>query len=201
MRPAVFLDRDGTINEEVGYIRNLADMRLIPGGGAAIRRLNQAEIPVVLVTNQSGPARGFYGEDWVKTLNDRLDELLLDEGAYLDEVRYCPHLPPDEGGVVPEFARVCDCRKPGTRLVREAADKHGLDLSHSFVVGDKATDVELGQKAGTRTILLETGYGNDVLAGRYQWQVRPDFVTRDLSAAVDIILEQMAQLKRPGEVY
>lgn len=201
MRPAVFLDRDGTINEEVGYIRDLADMRLIPGAAAAIRRLNEAEIPVVLVTNQSGPARGYYDEGWVKTLHDRLVELLLDEGAYLDDLRYCPHLPPDEGGVVPEFARVCECRKPGPAMVRQAAELHGIDLRRSYVVGDKATDVETGHKAGARTVLLETGYGADVLAGRYQWQVRPDHVARDLATAVDWIFQDMYAKRGPGETY
>ncbi len=201
MRPAIFLDRDGTINEEVGYIRNLADMRLIPGAGAAIRRLNEQNIPVVLVTNQSGPARGYYPEDWVKTLHDQLCELLLDEGALLDDVRYCPHLPPDEGGVVPQYARVCECRKPGIAMVREAAAQKGYDLRRSYVVGDKATDVELGHKAGTRTVLLETGYGQDVIAGRYQWQVRADHVARDLSEAVEWILQDMARPVGPSEVY
>ncbi|MBM3270321.1 MAG: HAD family hydrolase [Candidatus Sericytochromatia bacterium] len=201
MKPAVFLDRDGTINEEVGYIRNLADMRLIPGAGEAIRRLNEQDVPVVLVTNQSGPARGYYPEDWVRTLHDRLQELLLEEGAILDEVRYCPHLPPDEGGVVPQYARVCDCRKPGIAMVRQAAEERGYDLRRSYVVGDKASDVELGHRAGTRTILLQTGYGNDVLAGRYQWQVRADHVAPDLSRAVDWILQDLVRPVGPSEVY
>ena len=201
MRPAIFLDRDGTINEDLGYIRDLADMRLISGAAAAIRRLNQAEIPVVLVTNQSGPARGYYDEGWVTTLHDRLVELLLEEGAYLDLLRYCPHLPPDQGGVVPEFARVCECRKPGTLMVRQAAERLGIDLSQSYVVGDKATDVETGHKAGTGTVLLETGYGTDVLAGRYQWRVRPDHVARDLAAAVDWIFQDMASKRGAAEAH
>ncbi|MBU6430256.1 MAG: HAD-IIIA family hydrolase, partial [Cyanobacteria bacterium REEB65] len=95
MKPAVFLDRDGTVNEEVGYIRDLADMRLISGAAAAIARLNRAGIPAVLVTNQSGPARGYYDEGWVQGLNERLASLLQAEGAYLDAIYYCPHLPPE----------------------------------------------------------------------------------------------------------
>lgn len=185
MKPAVFLDRDGTINEEVGYIRDLADFRLIPGAAEAIARLNKLGIPVVLVTNQSGPARGYYDEAWVRTLHGRLEELLAEHGAGLDALYYCPHLPPDEGGVVPGYARRCDCRKPGTAMVEQAAADLGLDLARSVVVGDKATDVQLGINSGTKTVLLETGYGQEVLAGRYQYPVQADHVAPDLAGAVE----------------
>lgn len=193
MRPAVFLDRDGTINEEVGYIRDLADMRLIPGAGEAIRRLNEASIPVILVTNQSGPARGYYDEGWVNNLHERLQELLLEEGAILDAVEYCPHLPPEEGGKVPPYATRCDCRKPGTLMLDRAAERLAIDPRLSYVVGDKATDVELGHNAGSRSILLQTGYGDRVLTGEYQWKVRPDHVAAHLAAAVDWILLDLAK--------
>lgn len=191
MTPGVFLDRDGTINEEVGYIRNIADLRLIAGAARAIRRLNEASIPVFLVSNQSGPARGYYPEDWVQTLNDRLCHLLAAEGACLDDVWYCPHLPPDEGGVVPGYAKICKCRKPGTLLLQNAARKHQIDLERSYVVGDKSTDVELGRNAGSRTILLFTGFGRDVMAGRYQWPVTPDCVAGNLEEAIAWILEDV----------
>lgn len=188
-RPAVFLDRDGTINEEVGYIYNLADLCLIPGAAEAIRRLNAAGVLAVLTTNQSGPARSYYPESHVQALNQRLVDLLLDEGALLDDLYYCPHHPE---GSDPRYALVCDCRKPGTRMVEEAASKHEVDLASSYVVGDKATDVELGQNAGCRTVLLTSGYGERVLAGDYQWKVEPDHVAPDLLRAVDWILQDLA---------
>lgn len=185
---AVFLDRDGTINEEVGYIHDPQNLRLIPGAAAAIRRLNEAGLLAILVTNQSGPARGYYPESHIHTLHARLHDLLLEEGAFLDDVYYCPHLP---DGVDPRYTRVCRCRKPGTELVETAAAKHGLDLARCYVVGDKATDVELGQNAGCRTVLLTSGYGEQVLAGTYQWQVQPDHVAPRLDAAVEWILADL----------
>ncbi|MBI6545547.1 MAG: HAD family hydrolase [Cyanobacteria bacterium NC_groundwater_1444_Ag_S-0.65um_54_12] len=191
MKLAVFLDRDGTINEEAGYIRDLNDFRLISGAASAIRRLNRAGLLAILVTNQSGPARGYYPESWVRRVLDRLTELLLAQDAHLDDMLYCPHLPPKAGGKVTGYAITCECRKPGTLLLREAAARHGIDLARSYVVGDKATDVELGRNAGCRAILLETGYGKEVLAGRYQWPVQADHVALDLAAAVDWILADL----------
>jgi D-glycero-D-manno-heptose 1,7-bisphosphate phosphatase len=187
-RPAVFLDRDGTINEEVGYIYDAQDLRLIPGAADAIRRLNEAGIMAILVTNQSGPARGYYPESHIGTLHQRLNDLLLDEGALLDDLFYCPHLP---DGTDPRYAIACNCRKPGTQMVDEAVAKHPVDLARSYVVGDKATDVELGHNAGCRTVLLQTGYGDRVLSGEYQWKVEPTHVAPDLSAAVDWILADL----------
>ena len=136
-RPAVFLDRDGTLNEESGYIRHLEEVRLIPGAAGAVRRINEEGWLAVLVTNQSGPARGYYSEDWVGQLNQRVVQLLAEQGARLDHVEYCPHLPPEEGGVVEGYARTCDCRKPAPGMVHRAAMLLHIDLSRSVVVGDK----------------------------------------------------------------
>lgn len=188
LRPAVFLDRDGTINEEVGYIHDPLDLNLIPGAAEAIRELNTQGILAILVTNQSGPARGYYPESHLHTLHERLRQLLEEEGAYLDDVYYCPHLP---DGTVPEYTQACECRKPGVALVKLATDKHGIDLSRSYVVGDKATDVELGENAGCRTVLLTSGYGQRVLDGVYQWPVKPDHVAPTLKEAVGWILADM----------
>lgn len=188
LRPAVFLDRDGTINEEVGYIYNPLDLTLIPGAAEAIRELNTLGVLAILVTNQSGPARGYYPESHLDTLHERLTQLLEEEGAFLDDLYYCPHLP---DGVVPEYTMACECRKPGTKLVELAAAKHGIDLSRSYVVGDKATDVELGQNAGCRTVLLTSGFGQRVLDGEYQWPVTPDHIAPSLKEAVAWILADM----------
>lgn len=188
LRPAIFLDRDGTINEEVGYIHDPLDLNLIPGAADAIRELNALGVLAILVTNQSGPARGYYPESHLHTLHDRLQMLLEAEGAFLDDVFYCPHLP---DGTVPEYTMACDCRKPGTKLVEVATEKWGIDRGRSYVVGDKATDVELGINAGCRTVLLTSGFGQRVLDGEYQWKVEPDHVAPSLKEAVSWILADM----------
>ncbi len=188
-RAAVFLDRDGTINVEAGYIRDLQDLSLMPGAGQAVKRLNDAGIPVILATNQSGPARGYYPESWIHTLHDSLSALLHQCGAHLDAVYYCPHLP---DGTVPEYSLACQCRKPEPGMLNEAAQRHGLNLAESYMVGDKSTDVEVGQRVGSKTILLRSGYGERVLSGEYQWKVTPDFVAPTLVEAVDWILADLA---------
>lgn len=188
LRPAVFLDRDGTLNEEVGYIHDPLDLNLIPGAAAAIRELNALGVPAILITNQSGPARGYYPESHLDTLHARLNQLLEEEGAFLDDLYYCPHLP---DGTVPAYTMACECRKPGTKLARMAAEKHGLDLTRSYMVGDKATDVEMGQNAGCKTVLLTSGYGQRVLDGAYQWPVTPDHVAPSLAEAMTWILADL----------
>lgn len=187
--PAVFLDRDGTINVEAGYIKDLANLHLMPGAAAAIKRLNDMGVPAILATNQSGPARGYYPETWVHTLNNRVLELLQAEGARLDDMFYCPHLP---DGTVPEYTMDCRCRKPEPGMLEDAAAKHGLDLSVSYMIGDKSTDVEVGQRAGCRTVLLKSGYGERVLSGEYQWKVEADFVADTLVEAIDWVVEDLA---------
>lgn len=186
MRPAVFLDRDGTINEEVGYIRELENLNLIPGAAEAIRGLNELGVAVILATNQSGVARGYYPESWIGALHERLEQLLKAEGARLDALYYCPHLP---DGSVADFSYACDCRKPEPGMLQEAAKAHHIDLSRSFMIGDKATDVEVGQRAGTQTILLTSGYGSQVLAGTYQHRVEPDHICDSLLQAYTTVLE------------
>lgn len=190
MTIAVFLDRDGTINEEIGYIRNVADLRLIPGAAEAVRLLNDAGILTVLTTNQTGPARGFYGEDHVVALNLRLAELLdAEAGARLDAVYYCPHL---EKGVVPEFAVACECRKPRQGMIQSAMARFkDITLSECYVIGDKASDVEFGANAGCHSVLLKTGYGQRVLDGKYQvLAVTPTMVCDNLLEAAKQILER-----------
>lgn len=186
-RPAVFLDRDGTINEEAGYIHELENLNLIPGAAEAIRGMNELGVPVILATNQSGPARGYYPESWVHALHERLVSLLAAEGARLDAIYYCPHLP---DGTVPEYTQNCECRKPEPGMLKQAAAEHDLDLARSFMIGDKATDVEVGQNAGSKTVLLTSGYGTQVLAGTYQHKVQPDHVC-------DTLLEAWQNIMKP----
>ncbi|MGF1512268.1 MAG: D-glycero-alpha-D-manno-heptose-1,7-bisphosphate 7-phosphatase [Elainellaceae cyanobacterium] len=188
-KPAVFLDRDGVLNVEAGYIRRVDDLRLIPGGAQAVRRLNQAGWFCCLVSNQSGPARGYYPTQHVEALHSRLERLLEAEAnARLDALYYCPYLSPKEGGTDPAFAIWSTWRKPNPGMLVAAAWDHDLDIGRSVMVGDKATDVDLAHNAGCRGVLVTTGYGDRVLSGKYQHQTQPDYVAADLSAAVDWIL-------------
>lgn len=188
-RPVVFLDRDGTLNKEIGYIREVEKLELIDGAAAAIKRLNDASVAAVLVTNQSGAARGYYSVDHILKLNERLCRLLEAEGARLDAVYYCPHLP---DGTVPEYTGNCRCRKPETGMVDQALSEHPeLDCQRSYVVGDKSTDVELARNCQAKAVLVTTGYGKDVLAGKYQWPVQPDYTADDIISAVDWILTDL----------
>lgn len=188
MSIAVFLDRDGTLNEEVGYIREVRNLQLISGAARAVSRLNDANIYAILTTNQSGPARGYYEESHVHALHQRLEALLKEEGgAWLDAVYYCPHHP---RGSVEVFTKTCDCRKPAPGMIQQALQAFpDIDLKNSYVLGDKATDVEFAVNAGCKGILLRTGYGEEVLKGTYQeLTVKPYLICRDIVEAVDRIL-------------
>jgi D-glycero-D-manno-heptose 1,7-bisphosphate phosphatase len=187
--PVVFLDRDGTLNEEIGYIHNVDHLQLIPGAAEAIIRLNKAGVAAVLVTNQSGAARGYYEEEHIINLNKRLVDLLDKQGAHLDAVYYCPHLP---DGVVEKYTSVCQCRKPEPGMVAQAFEEHPhFDRSRSYVVGDKATDVELAHNCGSKGVLVRTGYGERVLEGTYQWKVQPDYTAGDIQDAINWILTDL----------
>lgn len=188
---AVFLDRDGVLNIEAGYIHKVEDLNLVPGAARAVRALNDNGFFCCLVSNQSGPARDYYPKSHVDALHDRLCSLLRKEAdAKLDALYYCPDLSPPEGGIHPQFTRWTTWRKPNTGMLVAAAWEHDLDLSLSFMVGDKATDIDLARNAGCRGILVQTGYGDRVLSGAYQHQTQPDWIADDLPAAVDWILQQ-----------
>jgi D-glycero-D-manno-heptose 1,7-bisphosphate phosphatase len=195
-RPAVFLDRDGVLNIEAGYIHQIEDLHLIPGAAQAVRKLNDRQLFCTLVSNQSGPARGYYGADHVDALHQRLCQLLQAEAdAHLDALYYCPYLSPQAGGTNPEFTRWSTWRKPNTGMLVAAAWEHDLDLSRSFMVGDKATDVDMAHNAGCTGILVQTGYGQDVLSGKYQHHTQPDYIAADLPMAVDWIFQQLETIK------
>lgn len=187
-RLAVFLDRDGVLNVEAGYIHRVEDLHLIPGVAQAVRRLNDRQVFCCLVSNQSGPARGYYPVEHVEALHQRLSQLLRQQaGAWLDAIYYCPYLSPPEGGINPEFTRWSTWRKPNTGMLVAAAWEHDLDLIRSFMVGDKATDIDLAHNAGCYGILVQTGYGDRVLAGEYQHHTQPGYIAADLAAAVEWI--------------
>ncbi|MBD1891108.1 HAD family hydrolase [Coleofasciculus sp. FACHB-SPT9] len=190
-KPAVFLDRDGVLNVEAGYIHQVEDLHLIPGVAQAVRLLNDRQMFCCLVSNQSGPARDYYPASHVDALHLRLCQLLQAEaGARLDALYYCPYLSPPEGGTNPEFSRWSTWRKPNTGMLVAAAWEHDLELSRSFMVGDKATDIDMAHNAGSTGILVQTGFGDRVLGGEYQHHTRPDFIAADLVAAVEWICQQ-----------
>jgi D-glycero-D-manno-heptose 1,7-bisphosphate phosphatase len=190
---AVFLDRDGTVNEEVGYLSDLKQLRLIPGAGPAIKRLNEAGLKVVVVTNQSGIARGYFSESFVRETHELLKRLLGEQGARIDGIYYCPHHP--KAGVSP-YTTVCDCRKPGTGMIDQAAQDLAIDVKASFVVGDKWSDVELGRRAGARAILVTSGFAADDPGNVRPGLLNdPDFIARSISEAVEWILRDIAKVR------
>jgi len=181
LRPAVFLDRDGTIAEEVGYLNHASRFRMFPFAADAIHRLNDAGLPVIVVTNQSGVGRGYFPESLVHTVNELMTQQLAEAGAKLDAIYYCPHT----------SAEKCGCRKPKTGMLDRAAQEHSLDLQRSFVVGDRHGDVGLARNARARSVLVRTGYGEGELAWHAaKWPSQPDFVAEDLTQAADWILRQ-----------
>ena len=150
----MFLDRDGTLVEEVPYLHDPELVRLVPGAAAALRALAGAGFALVLVTNQAGVAKGYYGEDAVGRVHQRLAELLAAGGVALDGIEYCPHHPE---GTVPPFAKACRCRKPGPGMLSAAAERLGIDLAASYLVGNDPVDVGAARAAGATPLLVTTG--------------------------------------------
>jgi len=186
MNRAVFLDRDGTVTKEVGYLTDLERLSLIPGAGKAIRVLNQAGFKVVLITNQSGVARGYFPESLVHEAHERLREMLREDGAWLDGIYYCPHHPTAGNSA---YTMVCDCRKPGTGLITRAMKDLELDARHSYMVGDKWIDVEVARRARIFAVMVGSGYAPDDPGNVRSAQVSdPDFTAGDIGEAVDWII-------------
>lgn len=186
-RQAVFLDRDGTLIEEVGYLDRPERVALYPWSIDAIRAFNRAGVRVVLVSNQSGVARGFFTEDVVRAVHDHLAALLGAGHAYIDAYYYCPHHP---DGKVAEYARKCDCRKPGPGLVERAQRELGVDPARSFTVGDRWLDIGLARTVGARGILVRTGYGVTE-EGRPPDGLAADAVVDNLIGAASWILKEL----------
>ena len=155
-REAVFLDRDGTLIEEVNYLSAPEQVKLIPGAAEAVRRLNAAGVLVVVVTNQAGVARGYFPESRVGAVHAHLSALLADRGAHIDAYFHCPHHPTEGVGA---YRVACACRKPKPGLLLAAARELDIDLARSWMIGDKPCDAEAGAAAGCRTMLVRTGHG------------------------------------------
>ncbi|HXG60690.1 MAG TPA: HAD family hydrolase [Planctomycetota bacterium] len=180
-RRAVFLDRDGTLVEERGYVTTPEDLVLLPGAAAAVRALREAGWKVFVVSNQAAVARGLITEDELAAIHLRLAALLAAEGARLDGLYVCPHHPE---GTIEAYALECGCRKPRPGLLEQAAREHDLDLARCVTVGDSPRDLEAGKAAGTRTVLVRTGHGRQAEAAGAE----ADHVADDLARAADWII-------------
>jgi len=181
-RPALlFLDRDGVIVEEVHHLSHPSQLSLIPGSAEAIALLNRNQVPVVVVTNQAGVASGLYSHSRIGEIHSRLDSLLAEHGAHIDRYYYCPHHPTQ--GLHP-YRTACECRKPRPGMLLRAAAELHLDLSRSYMVGDRMSDLEAGSNAACRLILVKTGYGGAVARSLGRDGLTPHCVADNLSEAV-----------------
>ncbi len=185
----VFIDRDGTISEEVGYINHLARYQVYPWSAPAIRNLNQAGLKTIIVTNQAGVARGYFAEDMVKQVHEKLQKEMAESGAYFDAIYYCPHHP---SVGEPPYRQACNCRKPKTGMLQRGAQELDIDLTRSFVIGDRYGDIQLARNAGTRSIFVLTGYGlGEHEHQRHNWELQPDWIAKDLLEASEVILKTL----------
>lgn len=174
-RPAVFLDRDGVLTKEKGYVTELPQMELFPYAAECVHRIKEKGFWTIVVTNQSGVARGLFSEDELHKMN----RFLLDKTG-IDAVYYCPHHPQ---GIATRYAKVCSCRKPETGMLDTACKDFPIDMKTSYMVGDRASDILMGQKAGLKTILLESGYGTACM----ETAVTPDYICNDLRDVLEIL--------------
>lgn len=188
--PVIFLDRDGTLNVDKGFLRNQESLELIPGVGAALRALREAGFRLIVLTNQSVIARGEASEADVAVIHRRLGWELGKAGAYLDEIYLCPHHP-DSGfiGERKELKISCQCRKPGIGLFERACVEMPIDPASSWMIGDQTRDIEMARRAGLRSILVRTGAGGQ----DGQFNVEADFVADDLKAAAAMILHRLGK--------
>ena len=186
---AVFLDRDGVINEEVGYLDSLDKLKVIPCAYEAIKLINESGMKAVVISNQAGVARGLITEEFVKKTNNHLQLILRERGVYINNFYYCPHHPTE--GEEP-YRQICDCRKPAPGMFLEAARDLNIDLELSYMVGDRFLDMEAAKKAGVKGILVRTGYGKELLQddgpNKATPENKPDFIAEDILEAIRWIL-------------
>ena len=184
----IFLDRDGTINEELEYISDPNDVKLIPGSAEAIREANQLGLKVIVISNQSGIARGLIKEEELARVNDKLIELLKETGACLDAIYYCPHHP--DYGEHP-YRKLCDCRKPGSGMLKKAESEFGIDLKRSFVIGDRIVDIQTAYPVGAKSILVLTGYGQNEYKQVKSQKINVDYIAKDLPNAMQFVKKSL----------
>lgn len=174
-RPAVFLDRDGVLTEETGYVDSVERLCIFPYAAECIRKIHEKGYYAIVITNQSGVARGLFTEEKLQEMNRYLQQY-----TNVDAVYYCPHHPE---GAVEKYRMKCDCRKPGIGMFQKACRKFDIDMANSYMVGDRAGDIMAGQNAGVKTILLESGYGTK----RLEADVTPDYVVEDLRNVLETL--------------
>lgn len=186
-RKAVFIDRDGTLSEEVGYINHPSRLRLFPYSAHALKLLNEKGWLAIVVTNQAGVARGYFQEEMVRVVHERLRKKLAEHGAHLDAIYYCAHHP----SVGQEPYRLdCNCRKPKPGLIQQANEELDIDLEKSWMVGDRYSDIELARNAGLRSSFVLSGYGRGEWEyQRQNWTQQPDLVAENLFEAVKTIID------------
>lgn len=190
-RRAVFMDRDGTISEEIGYVNHPARYRVFPYAGEAVRLLNEAGWLAVLVTNQAGVARGYFTEELIGAVHGLLEAELEQKGARLDAIYYCAHHP---SVGQPPYRYDCDCRKPRPGLIRRAAADFDIDLAESWMIGDRYSDIELAHNAGVRSAFVLSGYGRGEWEyQRATWKSEPELVAEDLLEAVRAIVKESGE--------
>jgi D-glycero-D-manno-heptose 1,7-bisphosphate phosphatase len=185
-RPAVFIDRDGTVNEQMGYINHISRFKILPGVTEAFRRLNQEGLLAIIVSNQSGVARGYFPIELLNDIHLSMQKAFERAGARVDGIFFCPHYPK---GSVPGYAVDCNCRKPQKGLIDQACERFEIDMSRSYMIGDHYTDMELAERSGLKGILVKTGYGEGVI--RYNlpgMRFKPSYIAKDLLDAVEWIL-------------
>lgn len=178
---AAFIDRDGTINDEVGYVNHLSRFKIFPWAPEAIKNLNKKGFRTIVVSNQAGVARGYFSEDLVIQIHSNLQQEMAKSGAYFDAIYYCPHHP--STGQVP-YRKVCNCRKPKPGMLLKAVNKFGIDVAKSFVIGDRYSDIQLAHDSGARSIFVLSGYGRgEYEYHRHSWKIQPDWIVENLLEA------------------
>jgi len=188
MNKAVFLDRDGVITKEPPYYAHRIDqLELIPKSAEAIMLLNKNGFKVIIVSNQSGVARGYYQEKDIKIYNMAMKKKLEEGSAYIDAIYYCPHY---SEATIEKYKIDCECRKPKPGMLRQAEKDLNLNLKRSFLIGDKMSDIEAGYRAGCKTILVLTGQGNDELKKNLKMKIKPNYISKDLFTAIQIIMKK-----------
>jgi histidinol-phosphate phosphatase family protein len=190
-KPAVFLDRDGTLMVNIDYISDPAQVRVFTATADALKRLKRAGFYLIVVTNQSGAARGYFPVSAITKVNRRLQQKLRAQGTRIDGFFYCPHHPK---GTVKSLTKKCDCRKPGTGMVKQALKRFPIDLSRSYVVGDNLGDVELAKNAGLAAgLLVKTGHGRHNIADVKKLKIKNSHVVAGIAQAARWILKDVKQ--------
>lgn len=184
----VFLDRDGTINEELEFITSPQELRLIPGAASAVRQLNERRLVTCVISNQSGVARGYLTEDDLVPIHETLLRALADEGARVDSIYYCPHHPTSG---IPPYNVDCECRKPKPGMLKRAELEFGLSLTESFVVGDRVVDVRAAHAVGATSVLVLTGYGQTAREECLREKIAVDCIAPSIVEAVEYILNRV----------